>query len=255
MKIKDIIDIYENAAPIALSFSAQKNVGAYDNSGLLIDGGESETPCVICALDLCDGMVNLAIEKGAKLILTHHPVIYRAIKKIDGLYAKVIKNNITVYSSHLNLDSADGGIEDRLAKICGEKNNAAINEYIDEKHGFGRIFEVAEEAAESVVNRVIGGLSTKKYIFYGDKNMPVKRVGSFCGAGLNEAAANMADNCDLYISSDMQHHVILSLLERGKCVLQLTHYASEVTPMRLFIENLFKDKGVDYYFYIDERFM
>ena len=66
MKIKDIIGIFEEKAPLALSYKAQEKFGMYDNSGLLIDSGEEETPCVVCALDLNESVVDLAVEKGAR---------------------------------------------------------------------------------------------------------------------------------------------------------------------------------------------
>lgn len=254
MEISKIIERFNALAPISLSFDAQKNLGAYDNSGLILDCA-TDTSCIVCALDLTDAVVDYAINVGAKLIITHHPAIYRAVKSVSGTYVKAITAGITVYSAHLNLDSADDGIEDRLASFVGGDETEIIS-YINETHGFGRIFSVEEQTAESVVNRVIGALSTTKYMFFGEKNKPVSRVATFCGAGLGEQDVLKASGADLLISADIPHHVLLLALNQGKCVLQLTHYASEVFAMKSFIEEIFeKEIKIKCYFYVDDRFI
>lgn len=255
MEVKKILEFFDSNVPLSLSYDAQKNVGFYDNSGLLIDCAE-QTDSVVCALDLTSELVDYAISVGSKLIITHHPVIYRGVKKVDGVYVKAIKNGISIYSAHLNFDSASGGIEDTLAKFAGAISQPQIIKYVNETNGFGRKFFVNEQTAESVVNSLIAQLPSQNYMFYGNKEQVVKRVATFCGAGLGEDGVNSASDCDMLISADMQHHVILSALEQGKCVLQLTHYASEAFAMKAFVTELF-EKGlkIKNYFYLDKRFL
>ncbi|MBR4419817.1 MAG: Nif3-like dinuclear metal center hexameric protein [Clostridia bacterium] len=254
MEIKKILEQFNELAPLSLSYDAQKNLGYYDNSGLMMDCS-TETDCVVCALDLTDKVVDYAIEVGAKLIITHHPAIYHGIKTINGTYIKAISAGITVYSAHLNLDTAAGGIEDGLAKLAGAKDTKTLT-FVNENYGFGRIFKIETEKAENVVNSVIGALNTTKYIFFGCKDTPISTVATFCGAGLSEQGINLASEADLLISADISHHVLLTALNKGKCVLQLTHYASEVFAMKAFIEELFERKlKMKYYFCVDERFI
>ena len=254
MEIKKIIEEFDALAPLSLSHDAQKSLGAYDNSGLMLDCAE-HTDCVVCALDLNDQVVDYAIEVGAKLIITHHPAIYMGIKNVKGTYVKAISAGISVYSAHLNLDSAISGIDDRLACFAGAKESEIIT-YINETRGFGRIFSVEETTAETIVNRVIGAFSTDKYMFFGDIKTKVNKVATFCGAGLSEPNVFHAKDAQLLISADIPHHVLLSALNAGKCVLQLTHYASEAFAMKGFIEDLFEKKiNLKCYFYTDKRFL
>ena len=254
MEIKKILEVFNSLAPLSFSDDAIKNLGCYDNSGLLIDCG-GETNSVVCALDLTDEVVDYAIKVGAKLIITHHPAIYRAIKNVNGTYVKAIKNGITVYSAHLCLDVANNGIEDNLALFAGAKQSEILQK-VNEGHGFGRKFDISPKTAENVVNELIATLSTDKFMFFGDKNSVVNKIATFCGSGLSEQSIYLARDCDLLISADISHHVLLSALNQGKCVLQLTHYASEMLAMKHFVKELFENQlKMKYYFYTDKRFL
>ena len=254
MEIKNILEKFNELAPLCFSFDAQKNLGHYDNSGMILDCA-SQTDSVVCALDFTNEVVDYAISVGAKLIITHHPAIYRGIKSVSGTYVKAIENGITVYSAHLNLDVASGGIDDGLASLAGAKQTQTLT-YVNETNGFGRRFSVEPQTAESVVNALIGKLSATKYMFFGDKNKTISTVSTYCGAGLGEQDVYKAEGVDLLISADIPHHVLLAALNSGKAVLQLTHYASEAFAMKNFVEEkLQKQLEIKCYFYVDERFI
>ena len=264
MRIKEIIAESERIAPLSYSLAAIEK-GYYDNSGLLIDGGAEETENVLFALDLTEGAVENAKKCGAKLIFTHHPVIYKPIKSIGGLYAECVKNGISVYSAHLNLDIACGGIDDGLCEILREAANGGnkfdgsvapgVKEIIVSSVGFGRAFQVKPQKAEMLVNGLIAALNIKKYMFFGDKNRVVERVGSFCGAGLDEDAVIKSETEELLVSADIPHHVLLAALEKNKCVLQLTHYSSEAFAFERYAKKLCEKLKIKTCFYFDERFI
>ena len=79
MKLSEIYAIANAIAPKSLSDEYCAQAGAYDNSGVLVDAGE-EIVGVLFSLDLSDGAIDRAIEMGANLILTHHPMIYGKIE-------------------------------------------------------------------------------------------------------------------------------------------------------------------------------
>lgn len=254
MKVKDILQKFDELVPVAYSLDAKKNLGFYDNSGMILDCA-TDTDCVVCALDLCDDVVDYAIKVGAKLIITHHPAIYKGITTVDGTYVKAIANGITVYSAHLNFDVAVDGIDDRLAKMAGANQTQTLM-YVNESRGFGRRFCIEPQTAGSVVNALIAQLSTNKYMFFGDKERVVKTISTHCGAGLSEQDVFKGEEVDLFISADIPHHVLLSALNRGKAVLQLTHYASEAFAMKGFMEEVLQEQlNIKCYFYVDERFL
>ena len=258
MRIDEILRIMNEKAPLSLSAAACSVLGAYDNSGLLIEGREKETEGVVFALDLNRAVVDLAEKSGYKLIITHHPAIYRPIKTIScGVYTRCIESGITVYSTHLSLDSAKAGIDDGLALLCGARNvdDLKILENTVDGRGFGRSFKVEKTTFSERVRSIVSAIGTKKYMAFGDPETEITAVASFCGAGLDENLIAVAIDCEMLVSADIPHHVLLNALEKGKCVLQLTHYASEAIAMLEFARKTCDENNIKYRFYLDERFM
>lgn len=120
MKIKEIIAEIEKLAPI--SFQEQ-----YDNTGVQIGNIENETSSVILTLDVNEQVVDEAITNKSSLIISHHPLIFNGLKKIVGrntaekAIIKAIKNDITIYSCHTNIDSAWNGVNIKLSEKLGLK--------------------------------------------------------------------------------------------------------------------------------------
>ncbi len=114
MTVKDLVSYLETIAPLSYQES-------YDNSGLIIGDAHQEVTSVLITIDTIESVVDEAIEMGANLIVSHHPIIFSALKKITGAnyvertIIKAIKNNIAIYACHTNLDSVIGGVN---SKIC-----------------------------------------------------------------------------------------------------------------------------------------
>ncbi|HNQ44360.1 MAG TPA: Nif3-like dinuclear metal center hexameric protein, partial [Candidatus Cloacimonadota bacterium] len=100
MLVKKILEHLELLAPLALAMN-------WDNCGLLLGSTQAEVDKVFVTLDVTPRAVDLAIEAGAQLILSHHPIIFRPINRItDPLLLKLIEHRIAVISLHTNLDVA-----------------------------------------------------------------------------------------------------------------------------------------------------
>lgn len=114
MKIKDLTRCLEDFAPIGLQES-------YDNSGLLIGLPDKEIKKVLITLDVTDEVVDEAIQGECGLIIAHHPLIFKGIKRLNGnslterLLVKLIKSDIAVYAIHTNLDNVKSGVNGMLA--------------------------------------------------------------------------------------------------------------------------------------------
>ncbi|MBK7869973.1 MAG: Nif3-like dinuclear metal center hexameric protein [Saprospiraceae bacterium] len=115
MKIKDLIAHLETIAPPAYQED-------YDNAGLIVGNSDEDIKGVLCCLDSTEGIVDEAIEKGCNLIVAHHPIVFRGLKRITGknyierTVLKAIKNDIAIYAIHTNLDNVYyQGVN---AKIC-----------------------------------------------------------------------------------------------------------------------------------------
>lgn len=112
--IQDIIQSLEILAPLPYQES-------YDNAGLLTGNSQDEITGILISLDMTEAVVEEAIEQNCNMIIAHHPVIFKGLKKLTGsnyverTIIKAIKNNIALYAIHTNLDSIATGVN---KKIC-----------------------------------------------------------------------------------------------------------------------------------------
>jgi len=118
MKIKDITNYLESIAPLSLQES-------YDNAGLITGNKNTEITGVLVTLDTIPEVIDEAIEMNANLIISHHPIIFKGLKKINGAnyieqtIIKAIKNDIAIYAVHTNLDNISEGVNAILCNKLG----------------------------------------------------------------------------------------------------------------------------------------
>ncbi len=118
MKIREIINCIEEFSPLSLQEE-------WDNSGLQIGDANNEIQSALISIDVTEEVIDDAILHGEKLIISHHPLIFSGIKSITGkssverIISKAIKNDISIYSAHTNLDMAKGGVSWKMAEKLG----------------------------------------------------------------------------------------------------------------------------------------
>jgi len=118
LKIKDIIQYLESFAPPAYQAD-------YDNSGLIIGDKNNNLEGVLIALDCTEQVVEEAIKKNCNLIVAHHPIVFRGLKKLNGsnyierTVILAIKNDVAIYALHTNLDSVGHGVNKKIADKLG----------------------------------------------------------------------------------------------------------------------------------------
>ena len=121
MKIKEITNFLEEVAPLHY----QEN---YDNSGLIIGNKENEVNGALITLDCTEEVIDEAISNNLNFIIAHHPIIFGSIDKINGnnhverVIIKAIKNDISIYAIHTNLDNVYNGVNSKIAEILSLKN-------------------------------------------------------------------------------------------------------------------------------------
>lgn len=120
-KIREVSDYLESWAPIDLQEE-------YDNAGLIVGNKNWEITGILISLDLTEDVVNEAITKGANLIISHHPIVFKGLKRINGnnyvekTVILAIKNDISIYASHTNLDNIVGGVNWKIAEKLNLSN-------------------------------------------------------------------------------------------------------------------------------------
>src|SRR6187399_2839797 len=114
IKIKDVTGFLEEWAPLGYQES-------YDNSGLLTGDASAAVKGVLVTLDCTEDVVDEAIKLGCNVIVAHHPIVFKGLKKLTGsnyverTMIKAIKNDIGIYAIHTNLDNVQTGVN---RKIC-----------------------------------------------------------------------------------------------------------------------------------------
>ncbi|MEQ8239412.1 MAG: Nif3-like dinuclear metal center hexameric protein [Cyclobacteriaceae bacterium] len=121
MKVKDISKYLEEIAPLSYQES-------YDNSGLLIGDFDAEVSGILISLDVTEAVIKEAISKGFNLIVAHHPLIFKGVKSITGKHwverciQLAIKNDISIYAIHTNLDNINTGVNEQICNTLGLKD-------------------------------------------------------------------------------------------------------------------------------------
>lgn len=125
MKVSQITSLIEEIAPLALQES-------YDNAGLLVGDKSMSITGVLITLDVTEAVIDEAILHNCNLIISHHPLIFRGLKKITGQdfvqrsVIKAIKNDIAIYSAHTNIDNVKNGVNGKIADKIGLINRQIL---------------------------------------------------------------------------------------------------------------------------------
>lgn len=263
LKLKDFFGALDKKAPIELSYKLIEK-GDYDNSGIIVNSQE-EVKKVLFSLDLSEKAVKRAKGLKCDTIVTHHPAIYNPIKSLsqEDLSTKAlllaVKSGMNVISMHLNLDVAENGIDASLCQALGGEKYKILD-FVTEKNGYGREFDLSGITLEEFIKRIKTNLKTNKLVVYGKRKTRLNKGASFCGGGSGYAekfVKNGVCGADVIVTSDMPHHVILALVESGKCVVIIPHYASENYGFFRFFLGVSKELNskVESYYFEDKRFL
>ena len=232
MKRKELIRAIESFCPSAAA-------EAWDNCGFQVNCGKEEIACVLVSLEVTNEIIDEAIAEGADFILTHHPLLFQGVKKIDdndviGNYLiRLIQNQISVYACHTNFDKLPGGNNDYIGKLLELSNVRPF----DDDNGFCRkgntpfettFIEVVHKAAECF------DIDEKYFKCVGDPTTAIDTIGWCSGAGSEFIRAAAEEGCDLYITGDLKYHEAQLAKEMGICILDAGHYGSE----KIFAENM-----------------
>ena len=230
------------------SWAPRESAMDWDNVGHLVGDPEQEVEHILVALDITERVVQEAIDCGAQLIVSHHPVMnvrwheremqtLRSDTRLGGVLTTLVKNGISAICMHTNLDAADGGVNDCLAKKLGLNDILLLN---DEK--IGRIGTLScEKGLEEFLRDVIellgcGGLR------YCRGNGRVYRVavgGGACGEYIPQA---IAQGCDTFVTSDLRYNDFLDT--RGLNLIDAGHFPTEnvVCPtVKTYLEEHFPE--------------
>lgn len=189
----------------------------YDNAGFLLGDSHTAYRGALVALDLTPAVIKEAVEGGFNLIVTHHPFIFSGLKRITDrsesgrMVMELLKNGISVYAAHTNLDNLPWGVNGALAKKLKIKDCRILKDFQgiqDNSIGAGMVGDLLKITdADMFLRRV--KLMTKQPSLRTSKHDPkqkVKRVAICGGAGAFLIPDAIAAGADIFITSDLKYH-------------------------------------------------
>lgn len=225
--VQDILNFIETIAPPYMQES-------WDNCGLLCGRKDKEVRRILVALDPFRTVIDEAINLGADLIVTHHPLIFR-----DPLMAvnedseagrcvlELIEHGIAAINAHTNLDLAPGGVNDVLAATLGLDNIEIINPMGDEvPYGLLRCGDVTEQPLEQFLSTVKTNLHCEG-LRYVDDDKPVRKVAVGGGSCADEMLDALAAGCDTFVTSDIKYNQFRTAYELGLNLIDAGHFFTE----------------------------
>ena len=168
---------------------------------------------IYIALDPTEDAVNAAAENGCNVLLTHHPMLFRGLKTVDGhdtgsrKVIRLIQHGVTAMAFHTRLDAAGGGVNDALAARLGLMN---VEPFGDDSNPagkpIGRVGDLPEAVdAKTFAETVKQALSLPALVFAGC-GKPIRRVAVLGGSGDEDIAAAVAAGADTYVTGELRYH-------------------------------------------------
>lgn len=242
-KLAQIVDFFAETVPNEMKMD-------FDNVGFLVGDSESNVTRVLVSLDITGEVISEAIELGAQLIVSHHPMFFQ-LKSVTNAtpegrkIVELISNGIAAICLHTNLDCVDGGVNDALLKSLGIIRDAILEpeqQLPDGRvYGCGRVGNLPEcTDMPQFLEKVKAALSSNG-LRYHDSGAPVKRVAVCGGSGGSMIGDALRHGCDTLVTADVKYDQFLAAKECGLNLIDADHYCTEnvVTPV---IENILKTR-------------
>ncbi|MEF9951670.1 MAG: Nif3-like dinuclear metal center hexameric protein [Clostridium sp.] len=245
MKCSKLCSIIEGEYPLQLRED-------YDNVGLLLGKYESNIEKVLVALEITPKVIDEAINCGVDIIVTHHPLIFKPLKKItdngyiESMVIKLIENKIALYSSHTNFDSSKNGMNDILADKIGLVNIKCLDSKGDTDEGIGRFGSLENSLSfKELYTTIKEKFNLSRIIVSGSDETSINKVAVVGGSGGDLIKLAMKKGCKCIITGDVKHHAALDFSSQGMCIVDLTHYASEIIFKEHFSSFLKKNTDIE----------
>lgn len=238
MKLKEFLNHID-------TFAAWNLAEDWDNSGLQVGSYEAEVKRVAICLDAVPEAIIEASEKDCDVLLTHHPLIFRPIKKIniDSEIGKTIHEALTreinIVAAHTNWDKADEGVNFTLANLLGLEDIKPLDD-------LGLIGKLPDKTTpEEFLARVKDSWKLSRLDFYeSDSNETISRVALCGGSGSEFWSAAKLHKADIYITADMKYHELIDATRAGLSIALCEHGEMERATLAKLAEKI-SDFGLE----------
>lgn len=213
----------------------------WDAVGLVAGAPADEVRRILLAVDAVAATVDEAVDTGADVLLTHHPLLLRGVTSVaadrykGAMITRLIRGGVALLTAHTNADVVETGTSGTIAAALGLTGVAPIEPGADPERGIGRVGDLPEPVTLGRLARRMADLlppTASGVRVAGDFEQPVRRVALCGGAGDAFLAAPAVLAADVYITSDLRHHPASEARENaqiagGPALIDVSHWASE----------------------------
>lgn len=238
--VNDIVTFLETLAP-------RNMAEGWDNVGLLCGSSAAPVTKILVALDPFPSVCEEAVQLGAELIVTHHPLIFSPLKSVTDASSvgqcihTLLKNGISAINAHTNLDMAPGGVNDVLALALGlEDITVPYPLGLDadgRAYGLLRTGTVASQSLDDFLSRVKERLGCPG-LRYADGGKPVHRVAVGGGACGSEWLQAVQAGCDTFVTADVKYNQFWDAQQAGLTLIDAGHFYTENPVVAVLAQKL-----------------
>ena len=231
--VSDIMDFMQTLAPRELKMD-------WDNVGLNCGSSKAPVTKILVALDPFEHVCREAVEVGADLLVTHHPLIFRPWPVVTDDAAicrgmmELIRHNISHFCAHTNLDCAEGGVNDVLAATLGLSN---VSKVPTDNMGMLRMGDVPEQPLEAFLATVKEKLGCP-CLRYWEGGKPVRKVAVGGGACAGSIYDVIRAGCDTLVTADVKYNEYWDAYEQGLNLIDAGHFHTENPVCAVLAEKL-----------------
>ena len=238
MRVGDITAVLEAFAPLRIQES-------WDNSGLLIGSADDPVHGVLVGFDCTPELIREAVEKGCDLVVTHHPLIFKGLRRINGqdpvgaAVMEAVKAGVAVYAAHTTADKVLEGVSGAMARRLGLED-VRILEGEDEGVGLGCIGTLPSPlTGEQALAWVKERFGLRLIRCSRPLPTPIRRVAVMGGSGASEISAALSAGAQLFISGDISYHHFFT--PEGFMIMDIGHFESEVEIVDILLAQIRKN--------------
>lgn len=251
MKCNEILQQLEKDFPVNKAYD-------WDNVGLLAGRDNKDVKKIYIALDATDEAIAEAKSSGADMLLTHHPLIFSPLRKINNQnfianrIIELIQSDISYYAMHTNYDIV------RMADLASDRLGLVETSPLEPsawnaEEGLGKIGNISSDSESTVrlqdyAQQVKEAFGLTEVKVFGDMNQEIQRVAVLPGSGKSAIEAAIAMEADVLITGDIGHHEGIDASSRGLAIIDAGHYGVEhifIEDMRKYVIREFDDVLVE----------
>ena len=240
ISVNDVYEYLNSIAPIEMKMD-------FDNVGFLVGTAAGDASKILVSLDITQDVISEALDIGAGLIVSHHPLFFslKSVTDTDIIGRKIVRllsGGMSAICMHTNLDAAKDGVNDALAAAAGIVSPSLLSENghlpSGEAFSYGRVGYLEKPRKLSEYLDMLKYALNTNGLRYHDAGKDVYKVATVGGSGGGDLHHAVAHGCDTFVTADIKYDIFLEAKELGINIIDGDHFCTENLVTGVLIEKL-----------------